>query len=52
MALITKSMLLLKLENMINHYTVAARKTGDINLVYVLEEIQDLAQKLPEDADV
>ncbi len=49
MAMITKAMLLLKLDNMIKHYEAAARKTGDINLVYVLQEIQHLAESLPDD---
>ena len=42
----TKEMILLKLDNMLSHYRAAARKTGDINITYVLEEIRELVEKL------
>lgn len=49
MAMITKSLLLLKLHNMRNHYTEVVRKSGDFIILELLDEITHLAEDLKDD---
>ena len=49
MAMITKDMLLLKLDNMRNHYTAVVRKSGDFIILELIDEITHLAKDLKDD---